>query len=1498
VIAATRLGPYEVLSQLGVGGMGEVYRARDTRLGRDVAVKVLPAQFASDPGRLRRFEQEARAVAALSHPNIVALYDVGTHEGSPFIVSELLEGETLRDRLKSGRLTVRKAVETGVQIAQGLAAAHEKGIVHRDLKPANVFLTRDGHVKILDFGIAKLTRPDPGPQATTLTPEPSTETGGILGTVGYMSPEQVRGLPTDHRTDIFSFGCVLYEMLSGRSPFRKETTAETMTAILHEDPPALTGIGSGIPKALQGIVTRCLEKQREDRFSSARDLGFALQAVVEAVPREIVRKPEEARPYPGLAAFTEADAEDFFGREEEIAPLWRKIPDRDLLALIGPSGAGKTSFLRAGMIPHAPPGWRCLIATPGHAPFASLARALVPQFAGDTEGTSQLFQIHEPDVAVRVVERWRLHCDHALVIVDQFEELFTLNGAEAQAQFAELLGRIATLDGVHVVLSMRDDFFFRCHEFSPLAAVFQDVTPLGPPSSGGLRRAVVEPAARLGFAFEDDGLAQEMVQAVEGERGALPLLAFAVARLWEERDREHHLLTRGAYESLGGVAGALALHAEATLEKIGEASVPIVRELFRNLTTSQQTRCAVDAEELVSVFPDSQPSDARNVLRQLVDARLLTSFEVETPDGIRHHRIEIVHESLLTAWPRLVRWQAQDAEGALLRDQLRQAAHLWEEKGKPDDLLWTGTSFREYRLWREHYPGGLTAIEEGFGNAMVHLAGRRRRRRRTAYAAILAVVVLSAVGLGVMWRKSMRETRRAEAEAAQREAAQLLALGRLRLADHPMDALAYAIASLERADNEPARRFAVEALWQGPPAIVLADPRARTYSSAWSPDDEWLALGSETGLALVRRETGAVRQLSSAYETVLGFMSDSQRLVTKDRTVGPRTVLHLWSCEEGRIERTMSFEWPSWDMLANDRLVTFTGDGSQPLPHRPRLVRHLSLDGKTQEVLGRWEPRGLSGLDLDPSSRWLFSVESGRLLQQRLDALSDPPRALAAQEGDADVWMQPWRDRVVTGDSRGGVRIRDVASGRLERELKSPADARMIGLDPTGRFLASAPEGIHPPRSEFLFDLDAPRTAEPTPLLGVVEGQVINALRFSPDGKWLGSFYGDTAALWNLTNPRSVVLGREKPAGITVGFTRDGHLLSSSDQGVLRRWALSPKANEGTQELWSLPGAWGSGVLELDPQGRFAVRVSTFEGSVIVVPLDGSPPSTYILKRPPGVRLWAESASLDPAGGLLAVYAGSPENPKLNSVRILDLATGSERTLDTRPAGGEGCEWPEESGLGTVSEGMAVPLWLPDGRLVTDGVAGLRVWDLGAGTSRLVRPCEKAWVQGLLASPDSGTVLGLKAPDEMATRSSLSTFDLGSGKTNEITSHGNQAFCFALDPSGRVLVTGDNNGIVRVGPLSGAEPHLLFGHTGQVTSVAVSPDGRTIASASDDGTIRLWPMPDLSKPPLHALPHDELLAKLRSLTNLRAVRDPSSDTGWRIEVGPFPGWATVPEWQP
>jgi serine/threonine protein kinase/membrane-associated phospholipid phosphatase len=281
----TKLGPYEILGSLGAGGMGEVYRARDTRLDRLVAVKVISEKLADDPGALARFEREAKAVAALSHPNILAIHDFESEGDLRYAVMELLEGETLRERLEEGPLPISKATEIATRVAEGLAAAHEKGIIHRDLKPGNVFVTMYGQVKVLDFGLARLTDKsavlgDSGPASTTA--DVSTHAGAVLGTMGYMSPEQLRGLPTDPRSDIFTLGILLYEMLSGRRAFARDTTADTVSAILHEDPPELDRLAAAISVPLFKIVKRCLEKRPEDRFSSAHDLALALEAVSSA----------------------------------------------------------------------------------------------------------------------------------------------------------------------------------------------------------------------------------------------------------------------------------------------------------------------------------------------------------------------------------------------------------------------------------------------------------------------------------------------------------------------------------------------------------------------------------------------------------------------------------------------------------------------------------------------------------------------------------------------------------------------------------------------------------------------------------------------------------------------------------------------------------------------------------------------------------------------------------------------------------------------------------------------------------------------------------------------------------------------------------------------------------------------------------------------------------------------------------------------------------------
>ena len=1522
--AERTLGRYRLLSLLGAGGMGEVYRALDTELGREVAVKVLPPDFANDPERLRRFEIEARAAAAISHPNILAIHDVGRSDGTSYLVTELLEGETLRHRIRSGGLTVATAVGYAIQAAHGLAAAHAKGVLHRDLKTENLFLTTDGRIKILDFGLAKLA-----PAEEALDQSAETATGAALGTVGYMAPEVLRGQPADARSDLFSIGAVLYEMVCGRRPFSGGTPAETVAQALQSDPAPMP---REVPAPLQRIVRRCLEKRPEDRFQSAHDLALALEALHELPARAVAPAGAgEPRPYPGLASFTEADAEYFFGREAEVEELWRRIPSRRLLAVIGPSGAGKSSFLRAGVLPAAPGGWSILVCQPGEAPFASLARALVPAFMGDAETTGQLFRLREPEVAVEVVRKWRRRRDEALLVVDQLEELFTLNPPEIQAKFAALLGRLADEADVHVVLAIRDDFFFECSAHPSLVPVFENAMPLRPPAGEALRRAVVKPAQKHGFAFSDDGLVNEMLTAVEGERGALPMLAFTLARLWEQRDRGRKLLTREAYDQLGGVGGALAQHAEATLARIGDERLPIVRELFRNLVTAQGTRAVRDVDELLSVFgsearsPSSRASKApargdpstrslrslaqddrggvtqddrgrgvaqddrrgaaEEVLRELVDARLLTSYEVHEEDHEPTHRVEIIHESLLAVWPRLVRWQTRDADAARLRDELRQAARAWGEHNRTDDLLWTGATYREFAVWREHYPGRLSELEEAYAHAMTAHAKRRRRRRRIAAAAVLLASMTVGVVTTTLWRRSVHETRRAEAAARQQEAAKLLALGHLHLEDHPNGALAFAIASLERADNEPARRFAVEALWQGPPALFLSGPLS-PIGVLWSPDGRWLALDQRARQGIVVLDRDSVDQsFIPGSELPVDFTPDSRQLVAVPWE--PPRNLRLWDLPEARLSRTVELPQPSWFLRASgSRVVIFEGNGLTLGGDHAVAVHRVALDGKTREFLGTWRVRGFVGLDIDPTGSWIASVQQGRVLQQQLDDLSAPPRVLGRHEGETDLWVHPWRDRLVTADSQGEIRIWNVAEGRVERVLKSPADARKVTLDPQGRFLAAGPGGsLLSQGSLSLFDLRAPPSASPVPLLDS-DMQSLTAWQFSPDGSWLASAHSGLGALWNLQGQRPIVLGTRQGSGLNVAFTAEGRLVSTSGAGVVRVWPLSPAADGGVRELWWCPGGTRrAGSLAVDPRGRFVVVAEAITDNLHILPLDGSRPSLHRFKGTPGLEHWVFAPVVDPSGRYVAVGYMERQNSAAHSIRVLDLETGDERVLDTHPQGEERCK-----AEGPTFQACWMSVWLADGRLVSDGDAGLRLWDLEAGTSKRLRPCtELRWMLGLLATPNSQYFLRLRGAEKTGDVSTLTVFDLSTKGVREITSHGNRVSAMALDPSGSILVTGSMDGVVRVGPLTGEEPFLLYGHSERVTSVAVSPDGAWIASGSQDGTIRLWPMPDLTKPPLHTLPYDELLAKLKSLTNLRAVPDPVLRQRLEARGRPVPG---------
>jgi WD40 repeat protein len=1476
--------------------MGEVYRARDTRLDRTVAIKILRSEVAADPDRLRLFEREAKAVASLNHPHILTVHDVGTEGDTPYVVTELLEGETLRTVLSGRSPTQRQVLSFAVQGAQGLAAAHHKGVIHRDLKPENLFVTTDGRVKILDFGLAKLTAPPGRPGAAASTAGASTPAGVLMGTVAYMSPEQVRALPLDQRSDIFSFGVVLHEVLGGQHPFKRETAPATLEAIVHETPPDLVSLGRGIPPALAGIVGRCLEKSREERFHSAHDLALALEAVLPAPSGSArLEEVEERSPYPGLRSFTEKDAGAFFGRETEVAALWERIRGDRLLAMIGPSGAGKTSFLRAGVISGRPEGWTAVVMTPGAQPFRALGRVLGPELAGDSEALGMLADAEEPDTAVELVGRWRRSDAEGLLVVDQYEELFTLNPPEVQGRFAALLGRLASEGDVHVLLSLRDDFLIRCCGQPPLASVLQNLTALQPLEPEALRRALEEPARKRGYRFEGEALLEAMVQAVEGARAALPLLAFTVSRLWEKRDRKERVLTRAAYEEIGGVAGALAQHAEQTLERIGSEREGTVREIFRNLVTAQGTRAVGERQELLSVFPER--AAAEEVLRRLVDARLLTSYEAAEPElGARGksergasreravHRIEIVHESLLGAWPRLIRWRAQDEEGAVFRDQLKQVAHLWVEKGRPDDLLWTGNSEREFELWQARYPGTLTALEEDFAQAMVRRARRRKRLRRLVAGSVLAGAVLVAAVTGALWRRSEADRERARAEALRAEAGRLLALGRAELDRSPTAALAFVRRSLQLADTPEARRFVVEVLWRGPVARILSPDRVlggpdQPENPGWSrpvfsPDARWLALDNEDlqQIVLVPSDGGPPRTVPRPQGNVhsLGFGRQSDVLVTG----GSGASLQLWSLPDLREGRSVEVGGAgSVGYFRSGRLFTQT---EMEQGDRHRLFRSWSLPRGEATILGTVDWDGITGASVDPAGR-SFAYASGHAVHLLpFNDLRQNASRVLGRHRDAVYLVEffPGGGGVASVDKAGEIRLWPLGPS-------ASASPRVLrGPKASDRLLAVAGDGTHLARSGVagslhLWDLSDPPDAEAV-VLKRTDVVYMTSGGFDPSGRWLVATNDLNVAFWPVTGHWRRLLPGYYSGTWRLAFTPDGRWLTSCTVGeAARLWPMSPASGEA--RAFAPEACYG---LAIHPESTHVLVTTWPDGRAFLHRISGGPPVS--LRTGWEGKVASLGAAFDARGRRAVTCSYETRDPSLRVLRVWDLETGEGRSFSLAP-------------FTDVCRKLA---FAPDGTVFVGGDGGVFRVVLPDDPNGTVS-AETLYAAGRASfalSPDGRRLLVWAGRNPgAAVFDELVLLDPATHTSRRITTHGQRLWTAAFDPSGRIVVSADIDGVLRAGPVSGEEPHLLLGHSNNLTAVAVSPDARWIASVSDDG-LSLWPMPDVTKPPLHMLPHAELMATLDALTNLRVVRDPTSSTDWKLDVGPFPGWKDVPTW--
>jgi hypothetical protein len=809
-----RIGQYEIIRELGRGGMGAVYIARDTRLGRRVALKLMLTQRRD---LTQRFLLEAQTTARCQHENIVVIHDVGEHLGHPYLVLEYLNGSPIT-RFFGSPVASGRAVELLLPVVRALAFAHGSGIVHRDLKPENIFLTDSGTIKVLDFGLAKLVQaasPEaapPGreelarlaagaatagaaPRPGSLASPGLTAQGMIMGTPPYMAPEQWgSGEPIDHRADLWAVGVMLFELVTGRHPLAElQGWALGMTVSTLGDPmPPVRSVNSSVPDDLGTIIDHCLVKRVAGRMPSAQALLDALEPL--QAHRGVRGLRADQSPYAGLGAFQEADAGRFFGRARDIAAATARLRDRPLLAVVGASGAGKSSFVRAGVVPalkQSGEPWTSLVIRPGRQPLDALTHLIGPLLCTgedeDDDGATVVAELGEhrmvrsrlfaePGYLGTVLRSRARHAGHQILLfVDQFEELYTLCADERERlAFTACLASVAddATAPLRVVIAMRSDFLDRVAEDQGfLSQLSAGLFILRPPDRDGLREALVQPADLAGYRFESAAMIEDMLNHLERTPGALPLLQFAAARLWEQRDHGRRLLTDEAYRALGGITGALASHADAVMAQLPAGAQALAKTLLLRLVTPERTRAMVTLDEVSDIT--TQPAE-RAELAQLVDrlvhARLLV---VQTGAGEgAAPTVELVHESLIHTWPLLLRWLDESHEDTVFLTELRQAARQWDTRGRPAGLLWRGEAADYARRWMRHYRGALTAMQQEFLQAAFDLEARAGRVRQLAVtgAIVFLLVLVAAAGVALVLIRDAQKEAVAQAAVAQKAA--------------------------------------------------------------------------------------------------------------------------------------------------------------------------------------------------------------------------------------------------------------------------------------------------------------------------------------------------------------------------------------------------------------------------------------------------------------------------------------------------------------------------------------------------------------------------------------------------------------------------------------------------------------------------------------------------------------------------------------------------------
>ena len=1111
---------------------------------------------------------------------------------------------------------------------------------------------------------------------------------------------------------------------------------------------------------------------------------------------------EERAPFRGLASFTKDDAEHFFGREREAEAFLNRLRTHPLLAVVGPSGSGKSSFVQAGVLPSLPATWRSLVTRPGATPLALLATRLGAAGADVTGLREQV--LRRPAVLGERLKALTQGEAGFVLVVDQFEELLTLcHDPEERNAFAEALVAAASLeDRIRVVITLRDDFVIRVQR---LPALRERLAPglqlLATPAPDELLRILVEPARRAGYAFEDDALPKQMVEAVSEQSGALALLSFTAMKLWELRDRAVHRLTRKAYQALGGVGGALAHHAETTLGAMPPAEHRLVREAFRALVTAEGTRAILSRVELQQLLGGGAAAEA--ALERLINARLLVASE-----GVGgEDRIEVIHETLLSSWPRLVAWQREDAESARLRDQLRAAARQWQERGRSRGVLWRGEALMEYRLWRRRYAGALTDTEQAFAQASLRDDTRGRRLR---LGALVVVLLGLSAGLVVLFRAN-RAAQLSRQEAHDRLAALHVEQGRLEwLAGRPLQGLLY----LSQAYGEGVRGPAIEYLLaRGSEAtqLELAALEGHTRRISWSeisPNGDLAATASADGTARLWRLPGGepVAVLKGHVGWVMRaiFSRDGTRLATG----GNDRVIRLWEVPSGKLLRTLEGHTAEVIDLAispdGKQIASGSTDGT---------VRLWSAVTGAQERVMTPDPKGIGRMVYSPDGHLIagmsgFFATSTTLPVVHVWDAHTGQRIKQFTGHRLGVWdgtFTPDGKVFISASEDGSLRSWDVASGRtLHTFLGHRAPVVRLALSADGKQVLSASEDD----SARLWDVGTGETRFELPSR---EG-AIRGVAFSPDGLRLATA-GEDAILrtWDARNGRPLMTYSGHGARIgNVSYSPNG------------QWILT-SGTDLEAKLWNARAT------------RYAADISSHDPTSSVE-LDAS-----------GKRLLTVTA--DPLGFFRTQDARTGKLIDQVDFRSIDSSAwraDGTRVLGTRPAPDPSSTSPEivEFPSGHTHcrlVGHTAPVtaasFSPDGKHVVtaDTTRMITMWDSDTCRAETSFRAHDDQVMGLNFSPDGLRLLSSSADQ------TVKVWDLTGRPLFTLEGHQLSVVAAAQSPDGRWIATASGDQTVGVWDArTGALISRLQGQHGFINDVLYSHDSAFLLSSSVDGSAFLW----------------------------------------------------------